>query len=103
MSVLTLRSARAQTLPPLPPSPPFGPPRGSERSRRNDAEPSPPLPAWISIFASSMNFMGAEMKKPYRAAIGLRFWVGDRLGRGALGHDHAHGLLAVHALDAVLH
>src|SRR6185369_12766901 len=97
------RSARSQTLTNLPPSPPSGPPRGIERSRRNEAEPSPPLPAWISIFASSMNFMVPEMKKPYRTAIGLRFWVEDRLRRRAFGHDHAYGLLAVDALDAVLH
>src|SRR5438552_3731289 len=35
MSVLTLRSARAHTLPPRPPSPPSGPPRGTDLSRRN--------------------------------------------------------------------
>src|SRR6266850_1233349 len=57
MRVLTLRSARAQTLPPLPPSPPFGPPLGMYLSRRNVAAPSPPLPACTSILASSMNFI----------------------------------------------
>src|SRR5258708_39944140 len=51
-------------LPPRPPSPPSGPPRGIDRSRRKDAEPSPPLPATISIFASSKNFMGANEKAP---------------------------------------
>src|SRR5512146_1196631 len=52
-----LRSASAYTLPPRPPSPPSGPPRGTYFSRRNDAEPSPPLPAVTSMRASSKNFM----------------------------------------------
>src|SRR5882672_404548 len=52
-------------LPPLPPSPPSGPPRGTFFSRLKLSAPSPPLPEWTSIRASSMNFM-KETKKPYR-------------------------------------
>src|SRR5712692_9505344 len=49
-------------LPPRPPSPPSGPPRGTYFSRRKDAEPSPPLPAMTSIFASSKNFILLEQE-----------------------------------------
>src|SRR5215471_21402591 len=63
MRVLKLPSATAQMLPPRPPSPPSGPPRGMYFSRRKLAHPSPPLPAWISIKASSTNFMLAEMRE----------------------------------------
>src|SRR5450759_3764427 len=60
-----LRSATAKMLPPRPPSPPSGPPRGTNFSRRNDAEPSPPLPAWTSMVTSSMNFIcGCKQKSP---------------------------------------
>jgi len=44
---------------PLPPSPPSGPPRGTFFSRRKLTAPSPPLPEWISMHASSTNFHGA--------------------------------------------
>src|SRR5690348_13243464 len=50
-------------LPPRPPSPPSGPPRGTYFSRRKDADPSPPLPAITSIFASSKNFMALAGKR----------------------------------------
>ena len=66
ISVLMLRSATAQMLPPRPPSPPLGPPRGMNFSRRNAATPLPPLPAYNWMRASSMNFIwGPETKKPY--------------------------------------
>src|SRR5688572_30049705 len=58
-----LPSAIANILPPRPPSPPSGPPRGTNFSRRNDALPSPPLPAWTSMLASSMNFMSVCQRK----------------------------------------
>src|SRR3989442_14253262 len=65
--VLMFRSATAQTLPPLPPPPPSGPPRGTFFSRRKLTAPSPPLPEWISMHASSTNFIApVETKKPYR-------------------------------------
>src|SRR5476651_2550505 len=44
--------------PPLPPLPPLGPPKGMHFSRRKLMQPAPPLPAAISITASSTNFMG---------------------------------------------
>src|SRR6266540_6905521 len=97
MSVLTLRSARAQTLPPRPPSPPSGPPRGTYFSRRNDAEPSPPLPACTSIFASSMNFMARKQKSP--TGLDRAF----RVRRTGLGRNHADGISLVLAFDRVLH
>src|SRR5882672_12248281 len=59
-SVLMLRSATAWMLPPRPPSPPSGPPRGMNFSRLNEAMPSPPLPAWTSMVASSTNFMEVQ-------------------------------------------
>src|SRR5688572_22899982 len=89
-----LRSATAQTLPPRPPSPPEGPPRGTNFSRRNAALPSPPLPAWTWILASSMNFIN-EKAPPTPA--GLFAESGESLSR-----DHAHGFLVVGALDPVL-
>src|SRR6476659_3209807 len=57
--------------PPRPPSPPSGPPRGTNFSRRKDAEPSPPLPAMTSMRASSKNFMGSPERKKPRAMTGL--------------------------------
>src|SRR5258705_2896449 len=57
-----LRSAKEKGLPPGPPSPPSGPPRGTNFSRRNEAEPSPPLPACSSTVASSMNFIGVPSR-----------------------------------------
>src|SRR5579859_101115 len=97
MRVFTLRSARAHTLPPRPPSPPSGPPRGTYFSRRKLAEPSPPLPACTSIFASSMNFM-VRNEKALPASIGL--WSWERYG---LRRNHAHGVLGVLALDGIFH
>jgi hypothetical protein len=40
-------------------------------SHRNDAQPSPPLPALTSILASSMNFTGSPKKKPRRERQGF--------------------------------
>src|SRR5207302_5090761 len=97
MSVLTLRSARAHTLPPRPPSPPSGPPRGTYFSRRNEATPSPPLPACTSIFASSMNFMALKMKKPHRRRQGF-----SERGSGLRRYD-AHGLARVLAFHRIQH
>src|SRR5690242_2551376 len=99
MSVLMLRSARAQTLPPRPPSPPSGPPRGTYFSRRKCAEPSPPLPACTSIFASSMNFMVYKQKSP----IGLdrASWSRDRLSRRSCFYD-ADRVVVVFAAHAIL-
>src|SRR3954468_18016924 len=85
-----LPSATAYTLPPRPPSPPSGPPRGTYFSRRKLTTPFPPLPAWISITASSMNFI--QIKKPYRVD---RAFVGVMR---MLGRHHAHGLPAARAL-----
>src|SRR5688572_26728749 len=85
-------------LPPRPPSPPAGPPRGTNLARRNAALPSPPLPAWISIFASSMNFMAAEMKKPCRLRQGFAREPGAWLGR-----LHAHRLAVESAVLGVDH
>src|SRR5882762_8872660 len=100
--VLTFRSATAQTLPPLPPSPPSGPPRGTFFSRRKLTMPSPPLPEWISMRASSTNFITpVETKKPYR--------VDRASGRSSLflSWDHADGLFVVRApeteLDLAVH
>src|SRR5882672_1665432 len=93
--VLMFRSATALTLPPLPPSPPSGPPRGTFFSRRKLTAPSPPLPEWTSIRASSMNFM-KETKKPYRVD---RAFVG---GRMLLSRNHADRLLVVRAPKAEL-
>src|SRR5204863_6626986 len=64
--------------------------------------PSPPLPAWTSIRASSTNFMApVETKKPYRV---------DRAFRGSsllLSRDHADRLFVVRApeteLDLAVH
>src|SRR6266850_3577006 len=96
MRVLMLRSARAQMLPPRPPSPPSGPPRGTYFSRRKCAEPSPPLPACTSIFASSMNFMVWKQKSPIGDDRAL-LWSGDRLRRNhadsVVGRRAAHGIL----------
>src|SRR3990172_1992851 len=83
-------------LPPWPPSPPSGPPRGTNFSRLKWATPFPPLPAWTSILASSMNFMvdsAPQIKKPYRA---------DRAFQETLrfsGRHHAYRFLAHRALD----
>ena len=41
--------------PPWPPSPPEGPPRGTNFSRRKAMQPLPPSPAFMRIFASSIN------------------------------------------------
>src|SRR5213592_1839383 len=85
--------------PPPPPSPPSGPLRGTFFSRLKLATPSPPLPAWISMRASSMNFMesgAVEIKKPYRA---------DRAFAGVtilLSRNHADGLFIVRSLEAEL-
>src|SRR6266851_1446526 len=85
--------------PPPPPSPPSGPPRGTFFSRLKLTMPSPPLPAWISMRASSMNFMeseAVEIKKPYRA---------DRAFAGMtilLSRNHADGLFAVRSLELEL-
>src|SRR5262245_54387966 len=81
-------------LPPRPPSPPSGPPRGTYFSRRKLTAPSPPLPAWTEMRASSTNFMlwGQQQKSPI-ARIGLRCWEASLLCR-----DHAHDLLRVRAL-----
>src|SRR4051812_3868036 len=43
------------TSPPRPPSPPLGPPRGTNFSLRKATHPLPPSPAFMRIFASSMN------------------------------------------------
>src|SRR5258706_7454017 len=96
MSVLTLRSARAHTLPQWPPSPRCGPPLGMSRSRRNVAAPSPPLPACTSIFASSMNFMCTNEKA--LPQLDRAFHV-----RGSgLSRLYAYGFLVSLALDAIL-
>src|SRR5690606_6479661 len=60
-------------LPPAPPSPPSGPPRGTYFSRRKLTAPSPPLPAWTSMRASSKNFMSLRTanKKALPLATGL--------------------------------
>src|SRR6266545_1870935 len=84
--------------PPPPPSPPSGPPRGTFFSRLKLTMPSPPLPAWTSMRASSMNFMesgAVEIKKPYRA---------DRAfgGKLLLSRHHADGLFVVRSLEAEL-
>src|SRR6266496_5733889 len=85
--------------PPPPPSPPSGPPRGTFFSRLKLTTPSPPLPAWISMRASSMNFMeseAVEIKKPYRA---------DRAFAGVtilLSRNQADGLFAVRSLELEL-
>src|ERR1700704_3780551 len=96
MSVLTLRSARAHTLPPRPPSPPFGPPLGTYRSRRNVAAPSPPLPACTSIFASSMNFMCTNEKALPQLDRALP------VSGSGLSRLYAYGFLVPFALDAIL-
>src|SRR5258706_11447787 len=80
-------------LPPRPPSPPSGPPRGIDRSRRNEAEPSPPLPAITSIFASSKNFMGGKEKAPCEDGALSRCEEPSGLHR--LDRDHALLLRAV--------
>src|SRR5260370_37972086 len=95
-----LRSARAHTLPPRPPSPPSGPPRGTDLSRRNEAAPSPPLPACTSIFASSMNFM-ARNEKALSASIGLQCEEA-RLSRRVF-RGYAHGLARVLAFHRIQH
>src|SRR5258706_830020 len=59
---LIFRSATEKRLPPRRRSPRSGPPRGTNFSRRNEAEPSPPLPACSSTVASSMNFIGARSR-----------------------------------------
>src|SRR5882672_11458730 len=95
-----LRSATAITLPPRPPSPPSGPPFGMNFSRRNEAQPSPPLPPLTSIRASSMNFIlvDAANEKPCR-----RQGSSDPDPfRSGLGHD-AHGLAVVGALHRKRH
>src|SRR5690606_10378712 len=73
-------------LPPAPPSPPSGPPRGTYFSRRKLTAPSPPLPAWTSIRASSKNFMPAfpQTKKP--CLLGQGFCS----GHPSLFRQHAH-------------
>ena len=58
-----LRSAIAKTLPPRPPSPPLGPPKGMNFSRRKLTQPAPPLPAAMSMVASSTNFMVGRFSK----------------------------------------
>src|SRR6185436_3679627 len=88
-------------LPPRPPSPPSGPPRGMDRARRNDAEPSPPFPAITSILASTKNFIDVrplKRKSPARR-------------RGSFGFEEPSGLrrldrygaLAVGSVLGVLH
>src|SRR5215472_2975817 len=54
-SVATLRSTVKMTSPPRPPFPPSGPPSGLNFSRCIDAQPLPPLPAWIRSSAWSAN------------------------------------------------
>src|SRR6267143_1976963 len=59
--------------------------------------PSPPLPAWTSMRASSTNFMvPVETKKPYR--------VDRAFGNSSLflSRDHADRLFVVRALEAEL-
>src|SRR5260221_9336793 len=70
MRVLRFESAMARMLPPRPPSPPSGPPRGTNFSRRKDAEPSPPLPAITSMRASSKNFMSGAGRARQEGRIG---------------------------------
>src|SRR5712692_1666281 len=82
-------------LPPLPPSPPSGPPRGTFFSRRKLTAPSPPLPEWTSMRASSMNFM-EEIKKALSRGQGFRW------GRLLLSRNHADRLLVVRAPEAEL-
>src|SRR6266705_4997191 len=84
--------------PPPPPSPPSGPPRGTFFSRLKLTMPAPPLPAWISMRASSMNFTeseAVEIKKPYRADRAF----GEKL---LLSRHHADRLLVVRPLEAEL-
>src|SRR3990170_3153128 len=88
-------------LPPRPPSPPSGPPRGMYFSRLKLTAPLPPLPAWTSILASSMNFMrvtavsGAPIKKPYREDRALPSSAG-------LCRDDVHGIPVVRTLHVEL-
>src|SRR5436305_4216161 len=83
MSVLRFASATATMLPPRPPSPPSGPPRGTYFSRRNEALPSPPLPATTSILASSKNFMRGGNEKAPEVVGGSAFGAREplRVGR----------------------
>src|SRR5256885_12175528 len=95
--VWPFRWATDETRQPLPPAPPSGPPRGTFFSRRKLTMPSPPLPAWTSMRASSTNFMApVETKKPYR--------VDRAFGKSSLllSRDHADRLFVVRALEAEL-
>src|SRR6476646_7040737 len=57
MRVFRLGSTWRKIEPPRPPSPPSGPPQGTNFSRRKEAEPFPPSPALINIFALSYNML----------------------------------------------
>src|SRR3970282_2855152 len=94
MSVFGLRSATAWRLPPRPPSPPSGPPRGTYFSRLKLATPSPPLPAWTSMMASSTNFINKKALSRDRACGGRR--------PGSGGND-AHRLAAIRPLLSEQH
>src|SRR6185503_8089119 len=97
-----LRSAMAKMLPPRPPSPPSGPPRGTYFSRRNEALPSPPLPAITSIFASSKNFMSPPRSRNEKAPSGDGALSGSEEPLGIHRLDR-HGALLVGSVGGVLH
>src|SRR5574344_481046 len=57
MRELTWSEPLKTTSPPRPPSPPSGPPSMTRASRRNDADPSPPLPERTWTTTWSMNVL----------------------------------------------
>src|SRR6185369_11354407 len=109
MSVLRLESATAMMLPPRPPSPPSGPPRGTNFARRNEADPSPPLPATTSILASSKNFISGDSPSALFSSPRNEKAPPERRGSfvfrraSGLRRLHRHGGLLLRAVLAVLH
>src|SRR5689334_21779901 len=83
-------------LPPRPPSPPSGPPRGMNFSRRKLAAPSPPLPAWISMMASSTNFMFDQSSGKQKSPVARQGFSAG--ADSASGGNDAHRLVAARAL-----
>src|SRR5574344_3077705 len=109
MRELTWSEPLKTTSPPRPPSPPSGPPSITRASRRNDAEPSPPLPerTWTTTWSMKvLTFMvplystmraGKDIPRPRGPGPAL-------LGGGGLGFgdDRENGAVLGELHRAVL-